>query len=186
MRRQGLRRDGHDVAASERDARGVLRHDRDMATTARPRPAYDPDEISDAIVSASRLLLEVSTEVLEREAPSLSLADLQVLTMLDRLGPQRLIDIADALEVSQTTATRLADRLTVQLMVDRIRQNDDRREIRLELSPGGAELVASVRRRRRRLVASRLKGLSVRDQAAAIELLARISGTRPDTEEASA
>lgn len=157
-----------------------------MAITAPRRPAYDPDEISDAIFSASRVLLEISTDVLEHEASALSLADLQVLTMLDRLGPQRLIDIADELEVSQTTATRLADRLTDHLMVERVRQNDDRREIRLELSPRGAELVASVRRRRRRLVASRLKGLSLRDQGAAIDLLARISGARPDTEEASA
>jgi DNA-binding MarR family transcriptional regulator len=156
-----------------------------MATQARGS-ARDPDELSDAIVAASRALLEVSMEIMESVAPDLSFADLQVLTMLDRLGPQRLIDIAAALDVSSTSATRLADRLTEQHMVDRVRQSGDRREIRLGLSPDGAELVAAVRRRRRRVVASRLKGVSSADQSTALDLLARIGGSTPHTDAASA
>jgi len=156
-----------------------------MATTPRGR-ACDPDDISDAIVTASRVLLEASMHVLDRTAADLNLTDLQLLTMLDRLGPQRLIDIAEALDVSPTTATRLADRLTERRMVDRVRQSEDRREIRLGLSVDGAELVASVRRRRRRVVASRLRGLSNADQSAAINVLARIGGADPHTEAASA
>lgn len=119
--------------------------------------------------------------VLESAAPDLNLADLQVLTMLDRLGPQRLIDIAESLDVSPTTATRLADRLTERRLVDRVRQSRDRREVRLGLSAGGAELVALVRRRRHRVVASRLKGLAVAEQSAAMRLLARIGGFDPET-----
>ena len=156
-----------------------------MATPARSR-ASDPDEISDAIVAASRVLLELSVQVLEDAAAELNLVDLQLLTLLDRLGPQRLIDVADALDVSPTTATRLADRLTARHMVDRVRQHEDRREIRLGLSADGAELVAAVRRRRRRFVASRLKALSVADQSAAIDVLARIAGSEPRAEAASA
>lgn len=156
-----------------------------MATAARDR-GCSPDEISDAIIAASRVLLEISLRVLASEAPDLNLGDLQVLTMLDRLGPQRLIDIAEALDVSPTTATRLADRLTDQHLVQRVRQSDDRREIRLGLSRDGAELIASVHRRRRRAVTASIKGLAVADQRTAIELLARIGGFRPPAEAASA
>jgi DNA-binding MarR family transcriptional regulator len=155
-----------------------------MAIDGRGR-ACDPDEISDAIIVASRVLLEVSMSVAETASRDLNVADLQVLALLDRLGPQRLVDLADALDVSPTSATRLADRLTERGMVNRVRQSTDRREVRLGLSAEGAQLVTAIRRHRRRIVVSRLKGLPIADQFAAIDLLARICGDEPRAEAAS-
>jgi len=142
----------------------------------------DPDEIAGAIAEAGRVLLETSLEVLERSAPDLSLSHLQVLTLLDQLGPRRLMDIANALDVTPTTATRLADRLTQSGMVDRVRQSDDRREIHLALSDQGARLVAAVAASRRRLITSRLRNMSTVDERAALELLRRLSQSRLSAE----
>ncbi len=75
------------------------------------RPVADADELADAVLTASRNLVQATAAALVELAPALNLTDFRVLGLLEERGPVRLTDIAEALQVTGTTATRLADRL---------------------------------------------------------------------------
>jgi DNA-binding MarR family transcriptional regulator len=57
--------------------------------------------------------------------------------------------LADALGVTPATATRMCDRLVRKKLIVRRSERGDRRQVRLELSKTGLELVAVVTARRR-------------------------------------
>jgi len=141
------------------------------------RRGVDPDLIADAIIGASAVLVRVTVEALDSLAPDLNLTDLRVLAVLDREGPQRLIDIATVLDATSTTATRIADRLAAGQMVERVRRSDDRREIHLAIAAAGRQLVGDVFSRRRQMVAEMLGGIAMADSVATMRVLDRITGS---------
>lgn len=137
--------------------------------------SIDPDDIFDALATASQVLRGKSLDALAALAPGVNLSEYRVLVLLDDLGPQRLMDVAAALEVTSTTATRLADRLVAHGMVSRVRRSEDRREIYLKIGERGRRLVRAMATRRRRLVSSVLAEFSPADQAAAHRILTRFA-----------
>ncbi|WP_268761347.1 MarR family winged helix-turn-helix transcriptional regulator, partial [Frankia sp. AvcI1] len=64
-------------------------------------------------------------------------------------GPQRMVDLVESLAMLPSTATRMCDRLDAKGLIRRARPRDDRRSVRLTLSPTGRQLVTDVTRRRR-------------------------------------
>lgn len=131
-----------------------------MHTMSRPRhthaggpPSAGPpaarDELVDAVLQASRALVAVAARSLANVAEDVTLAQYRVLVLLAARGPQRVAVLADALTVDRSTATRMCDRLVRKHLVTRRRTSEDRRGVRISLTPGGAELVAEVTRRRR-------------------------------------
>jgi len=66
-----------------------------------------PDEICEAILTASGVIVQATLKALQDLAAELTLPHLQALTMLDWIGPQRLLDIAESVEVTPPAATRL-------------------------------------------------------------------------------
>ncbi len=144
------------------------------------------DGLADAIVTANRVLVELSAHCLDSFSPRINLSEFRALVLLSDHGPQRLIDIAAALDVTSTTATRLADRLTNSGLVDRVRQSRDRREIHLAIADPGRALVSAVRSTRRRHVAHALAEFTEREQEAAVRVLDRLGETGPRCEEESA
>ena len=145
-----------------------------------------PDVFADAVLMASHALVQVSAEALNATAPGVSLSEFRALTILSEHGPQRLVDIASALGVTSTTVTRLADGLAERRLVDRVRQREDRREVCLEITPGGRALVRTVSSQRRRFVLSVLRDFSERDRAAALALMGRFAGSGAGIEQDSA
>lgn len=144
--------------------------------------SLDPDEVFDAIALASQVLLELSLDELAMLSPEVNLSEYRVLVILDDLGPQRLIDLAAALEVTSTTATRLAERLVKHGMVERVRHSADRREVHLVIGEAGRQLVRSMETKRRRFISSVLADFPLADQSAALRVLARF-GREPDQPE---
>lgn len=67
--------------------------------------------------------------------------------------------LADQLDVSPSTATRVCDRLVDKKLVRRHIDADDRRAVRVDLSPRGRKLVDHVMQRRRALIAEILEHL---------------------------
>lgn len=126
------------------------------------------------MLAAGRLLIETSLRCLESLQPDINLSEFRALAILVESGPQRLIDIADSLSVTSTTATRLADGLAEHGLVERVRLSRDRREVHLSISAAGRALVGAVTRRRRDLVASALEQFSSRDQQLALSVLCRL------------
>jgi len=120
-------------------------------TQARPAgvPAPPADELVDGILSASRALVAVAARSLATVAEDVTLAQYRALVELASRGPLRSADLALALTVDRSTATRMCDRLVRKGLVTRRRVDQDRRAVRISLTPAGQELVAEVSRRRR-------------------------------------
>jgi DNA-binding MarR family transcriptional regulator len=78
-------------------------------------------------------------------------------------GPQGTAELAAALTVNPSTATRMCDRLVRKGLIRRHRQAGDRRTIRIALTAAGRNLVAQVTHRRRAELA-RLLGALPPDQ----------------------
>ena len=123
-------------------------------TDKREAPDQDRDELVDAVLGASRALVAVAARSLANVAEDVTLAQYRVLIELAARGPQRLADLATALGVDRSTATRMCDRLVRKRLVQRRRTNQDRRGVRVSLTTAGGELVAEVSRRRRAEIAT--------------------------------
>jgi DNA-binding MarR family transcriptional regulator len=127
------------------------------------------------VAVAARSLAEHETEV--------SLPQYRALVVLGSRGPQRPIDLAEALGVDPSTATRLCDRLSDKRLISRRRQTDDRREVRLDLTAQGRSLVAAVTGRRRREIARILAAVPTAERSAlvhAFTLFATAAGEVPE------
>jgi DNA-binding MarR family transcriptional regulator len=115
------------------------------------------DQLVDAVLGASRALVAVAARSLANVAEDVTLAQYRFLVVLASRGPQRLADLATALGVDRSTATRMCDRLVRKHLVTRRRGQEDRRAVRVSLTGTGAELVAEVSRRRRAEIAAILE-----------------------------
>lgn len=107
------------------------------------------DELVDAVLGASRALVAVAARSLAGVAEDVTLPQYRFLIELASRGPQRLADLATALGVDRSTATRMCDRLVRKRLVTRRRAREDRRTVRVSLTAAGGKLIAEVSRRRR-------------------------------------
>lgn len=140
-------------------------------------------EVVEAVLGASRVLVAVAARSLAEVAEEVTLPQYRALIVLAAKGPQRVAALAEALNVTPPTATRMCDRLVRKRLVRRRTSRDDRREIRLSLTTAGQALVAEVTARRRAEIAQLLARIPVDDQIAMVELfgrLARAAGEVPD------
>lgn len=133
--------------------------------------ATDRDELVDAVLASSRALVAVAARSLATVAEDVTLAQYRVLVELASRGPQRLADLAVALRVDRSTATRMSDRLARKRLVHRRRVATDRRGVRVSLAPAGKELVAEVSRRRRAEIARIVRRMPSADRQAAVAAL---------------
>src|ERR1700755_3132100 len=82
-----------------------------VAKTHHSGAGADNDEVVDAVLAASRPLVAVAARSLATVAEDVTLAQYRVLIELAARGPQRVADLATALGVDRSTATRMCDRL---------------------------------------------------------------------------
>ena len=106
-------------------------------------------DVIGAVMSASRALVAISARSLAAVGEEVTLPQYRVLVVLATRGPQRPLDLASALAVSPSTATRMCDRLVRKRLVRRARLSGDRRSVRVTLTEVGGALVDEVSRRRR-------------------------------------
>ena len=121
-------------------------------------PAVDA-ELTEVVLTASRVLVAVAARSLAEHEAEVSLQQYRALVVLASRGPLRPVDLAEALGVDPSTATRLCDRLVDKRLISRRRQAGDRREVRLDLSDRGRTLVAEVTERRRLEIGRILAGV---------------------------
>jgi DNA-binding MarR family transcriptional regulator len=125
-----------------------------------PSPAEEaPDDLVDTVLTASRALVAVAARSLAAAGDEVTLPQYRALVVLAATGPQGTADLAAALAVNPSTATRMCDRLVRKGLVRRHRQAGDRRTVRIALTPAGRDLVATVTKRRRAELARLLGGL---------------------------
>ncbi|MGC2168554.1 MAG: MarR family winged helix-turn-helix transcriptional regulator, partial [Acidimicrobiales bacterium] len=111
------------------------------------------DRLADAVLTDSRVLVAVAARSLSEHESEVSLPQYRTLVVLGSRGPQRIVDLAQALGVDPSTATRMCDRLVRKRLITRRRDIVDRRGVTLDLSAAGQRLVTRVAQRRRREIA---------------------------------
>lgn len=119
------------------------------------RPKVDAsnvNELTDAVLTASRLLVAVSARSLAAVEETITLPQFRMLVLLDSRGTMKLTTLAELLDVNPSTATRMVDRLVMTGMVARQTNPAARREVMVELTAEGRRVVRSVTRRRRQAI----------------------------------
>lgn len=111
------------------------------------------DAVVDAVLSASRTLVAVAERSLGGAAEETTLAQYRALVVLASRGPQRVVDLARALEVTPPTAGRMCDRLIRKSLIRRHRARADRREVQVSITAAGRAVVDQATARRRELLA---------------------------------
>ena len=152
-------------------------------TTRKQGAGAQSDEIAEAVLRASRALVAVAARSLATVADDVTLPQYRALIELAARGPLRLADLADALTVDRSTATRMCDRLVRKGLVERRRGSEDRRVVRVSLTGAGLELVAEVSRRRHaeiRRIVRRIPVASRPPVVSALEAFAEAAGEVPE------
>ena len=129
------------------------------------------DDLVEAVLGASRALVAVAARSLATVAEDVTLAQYRFLVELASRGPQRLADLAQALGVDRSTATRMCDRLVRKRLVARRRAQEDRRAVRVSLTRAGGELVAEVSGRRRTEIAAIMHRMPAADRESVLRAL---------------
>ncbi|HEY9243515.1 MAG TPA: MarR family transcriptional regulator [Streptosporangiaceae bacterium] len=147
--------------------------------------SQDPvdEAVLDAVLTASRTLIAVATQSLGAAAEETTIAQYRALVVLASRGPQRLVDLAGALEVTPSTAGRMGDRLVRKGLIRRHRSRADRRSVQVSITPAGRQVVDQATARRRELLTQILSRLPARRQAAvasALDAFAAAAGEVPD------
>ncbi|MGH3598887.1 MAG: MarR family winged helix-turn-helix transcriptional regulator [Pseudonocardiaceae bacterium] len=129
------------------------------------------DSVTDAVLTASRLLVAVAARSLAGLEEEVTLAQYRTLVVLASRGPQKPADVAVALGVTASTVTRMSDRLVRKGLIRRRASRRDRREVRLGLTDAGRLLIEEATRVRRRELAGILAAVPAEEQRALIRAL---------------
>jgi DNA-binding MarR family transcriptional regulator len=130
---------------------------RSPAGADRPADKPAPDDIdamTDAVLTASRLLVAVSARSIGAVDESITIPQFRLLVVLDGRGPLKLTTLAEHQGVNPSTVTRMVDRLVAAELVSREANPASRRELAVSLTDAGAAVVREVMRRRRTEITS--------------------------------
>ena len=137
----------------------------------------------DAVLTASRALIGVATRSLGAAAEETTIAQYRTLVVLASRGPQRMVDLAGALEVAPSTAGRMCDRLVRKGLIRRHRARADRRAVLVSITPAARVVVDQATARRRELIAEilgRMPAALQHEAAEALRAFAAAAGEVPD------
>lgn len=109
----------------------------------------EPAELTDAVLTASRVLVGVAARSLAKVDESVTLPQFRALVVLASRGELSVGQLAEALDVHPSTATRLCDRLVARRLVRRIVRPSNRRETLIALTARGRKVVDVVTESRR-------------------------------------
>ncbi|MFJ3927008.1 MarR family winged helix-turn-helix transcriptional regulator [Streptomyces sp. NPDC090022] len=127
----------------------------DHPRTAERKPGTDDvDEVTRAVLTASRLLVAISARSLAAAEDKVTLAQFRMLVVLAARGSAKLVVLAELLGVNPSTAMRMVDRLIAAGLADRQPNAENRRETVLRATSAGRRLVEEVTSRRRSEIAA--------------------------------
>ncbi|MFJ5678419.1 MarR family winged helix-turn-helix transcriptional regulator [Streptomyces sp. NPDC093097] len=107
------------------------------------------EEVTVAVMAASRLVIAVSARALAAIDDTVTLPQLRALVVLESCEPLKLAALATTLDVNPSTAMRMVDKLEAAGLVDRRTNPASRREVVLRLSAAGRAMVEQVLAHRR-------------------------------------
>jgi DNA-binding MarR family transcriptional regulator len=124
------------------------------------------DEAS-VVEEASLALVEMTLAALASSTGP-SMLQLRLLVVLDRHAPLNLGALAEHLELSTPSASRLVDRMVETGLVRRRAAAHSRREVSLAVTAEGRRALGSLRRARRRAIGSVMDRMDAPDRAALV------------------
>ncbi len=139
------------------------------AHPARRETGIDADDVADAVLTASRLLVSLSARSIAEVDDTITIAQFRVLVLLRTRGAMNQATLAGHLEVQPSTATRMVDRLVSAELVQRVPRT--RREVTIDLTERGTRTVDQVTRRRRRQISTVISRMSPAAQAGLLDAL---------------
>lgn len=122
-------------------------------------------DIVDAVLAANRVFVAVAAGALANLEPEVTLPQFRALVLIDMQESMTVAELAEAMDVVPSTATRMCDRLVAKELVDRAVDGANRRQMTLTLRPEGRALIAQSTRRRKREVNRLLKSIPAEKQA---------------------
>jgi DNA-binding MarR family transcriptional regulator len=138
------------------------------------------DATGNRIAAAWRELRRCSRQLRERaqatEREPLDIAQLDALEFLTQRQAWRMGDLASALRIDASSATRVVDTLVAGGLASRSRAVDDARSILAVATPKGRRRYAAQEERRRWLMKELLHGFSHQEREALASLLERLVG----------
>ncbi len=148
-----------------------------VSSTSSARSASTDDVITfvESLDAAQSALRAIGDHALSDLGGGITTTQLRLLDRLERLGESRLIDLADALSIAPSTATRLCDTLAERQLIVRHRRGRDRRELQIQLTDAGTQLLEAVQRRTVSEWAQALIGISQEDRLYVTRALAGIA-----------
>lgn len=126
--------------------------------------------VTDAVLNASRALVAVAARSLARIDDKVTLVQYRALVVL-AAGPLPVGELADALGVHPSTATRMCDRLVAKRLIRRAHGPHNRREVQVSLSAAGRRIVDEVTSLRRAEIERIVHTMSAHQREAAVGAL---------------
>ncbi|BBX38826.1 MarR family winged helix-turn-helix transcriptional regulator [Mycobacterium simiae] len=112
------------------------------------------DVITDALLTASRLLVSMSARSIAQVDDTITMAQFRTLVILSHRGPVNLATLANLLGVQPSATGRMVDRLVAAGLIDRLPHPTSRRELIAALTKRGRDVVRRVTAYRRAEIAA--------------------------------
>jgi DNA-binding MarR family transcriptional regulator len=112
------------------------------------------DAITDALLTASRLLIAISARSISQVDETITIPQFRTLVILYNRGPINLATLAGLLGVQPSATGRMVDRLVAAGLIDRLPHPTSRRELLAALTKRGRDVVRRVIAYRRAEIAA--------------------------------
>lgn len=148
-----------------------------MSVRKRTTTPHDPHTddstgaITDALLTASRLLVAISARSIAEVDETITIPQFRTLVVLSNQGPLNLSTLAGLLEVQPSTIGRMVDRLVSAGLIERRPNPASRREVVIKLTRRGHAVVRSVTERRRDEIAAVVSRLQPADRRGLVRAL---------------
>lgn len=127
--------------------------------------------ITDALLTASRLLVAISARSIADVDDSITIPQFRTLVILSSRGSVNLATLAGLLGVQPSTTGRMVERLVTAGLIDRHPHPSSRRELLVRLTPHGEKLVRMVTARRREEIAQVVRTMPARERQGLVRAL---------------
>jgi DNA-binding MarR family transcriptional regulator len=140
------------------------------------------DAITDALLTASRLLVAISARSIGQVDETITIPQFRTLVILSNRGPINLATLAGLLGVQPSATGRMVDRLVAAGLIDRLPHPTSRRELLAALTKRGREVVRRVTAFRRGEIAAIVEKMPPEERHGLVRALTAFTaaGGEPD------
>jgi DNA-binding MarR family transcriptional regulator len=129
------------------------------------------DLITDALLTASRLLVAISARSIAHVDETITIPQFRTLVILSNHGPMNLGTLAGRLGVQRSAAGRMVDRLVAVGLIDRQTNPTSRRELLAALTTRGRQIVRRVAAHRRDEIARIVEAMPAQERRGLVRAL---------------